>query len=164
MDDLDAKILKAISDLGEPSPKAIEDELDIPKSTVHYRLQKMREDGIIEDNLYNVDLDEIGLEITIISEVDAEYEEGYHERVGEKLSGIEGVNQVYFTLGDTDFIVIAHLADREMVQGLVEEYERIEEVTRTSSRFAITTIKNEFAPLRDFELETLLELTEQPSE
>ena len=158
MDELDIKILKTISDLGEPSPQIIEDELGIPKSTVHYRLQSLREDGIIEDELYNLNLEAIGLDITVISEVEAEYEEGYHESVGEKLSRIEGVNQVYFTMGDTDFIVIANLSNREMVERLVEEYERIEEVQRTSSRFAITTIKDEFTPLRDFELETLIEM------
>ncbi|SIR63023.1 DNA-binding transcriptional regulator, Lrp family [Haladaptatus litoreus] len=158
MDARDIEILKAISDLGEPSPKVIEEETGIPKSTVHYRVEKLREQGVIEDNLYNIDLGALSLNLTVISEVTARYDEGYQEIVGEKLSNIEGVNQVYFTMGDTDFIVIAHVAEREMVEDLIQAYERIEEVERTSSRFVISTIKNQFAPLRDFELETLIEL------
>ncbi|WP_435157877.1 Lrp/AsnC family transcriptional regulator [Haladaptatus sp. DFWS20] len=158
MDARDIEILKAISDFGEPSPKVIEEETGIPKSTVHYRVEKLREQGVIEDNLYNIDLGALSLNLTVISEVTARYDEGYQEIVGEKLSNIEGVNQVYFTMGDTDFIVIAHVAEREMVEDLIGAYERIEEVERTSSRFVISTIKNQFAPLRDFELETLIDL------
>ncbi|WP_458189083.1 Lrp/AsnC family transcriptional regulator [Haladaptatus sp. NG-WS-4] len=158
MDRRDVEILKAISDLGEPSPKTITAETGIPKSTVHYRVEKLREQGVIEDDLYNIDLEAIGLNLTVISEVMARYDEGYQETVGEKLSNIEGVNQVYFTMGDTDFIVIAHVAEREMVEALIREYERIDEVERTSSRFVISTIKNEFAPLRDYELETLVDI------
>lgn len=158
MDERDVEILKAISDLGEPSPKVIEAETGIPKSTVHYRLEKLREEGVIEDDLFNLDMDALGLDLTVISEVNAEYQEGYHETVGQKLADIEGVNQVYFTMGDTDFIVIAHLADRKMVEGLISAYERIEEVQRSSTSFVISTIKNEGTPLRDFELDTLKEL------
>lgn len=158
MDDRDLEILKTIADVGDPSPKRVEEETDIPKSTVHYRLNKLREAGIIENDLYDLDLEGLGLTITIISEIFAEYEEGYHDIVGQKLSDIEGVNQVYFTMGDTDFVVVSHLSNREMVEQLIEDYERIEEIHRTSSTFVISTIKNESRPLRDFELETLSEL------
>lgn len=160
MDERDVEILKAIADLGEPSPKVIEEATGIPKSTVHYRLENLREEGVIKDDLFNLDLNAIGLDLTVISEVNAEYEEGYHEEVGRQLSEIEGVNQVYFTMGDTDFIVIANLADRKMVEDLISAYERIEEVKRTSTSFVITTIKNEQTPLRDFELETLKDLVD----
>lgn len=155
MDERDVEILKTIADLGDPSPKVIEEATGIPKSTVHYRLENLREEGVIKDDLFNIDMTALGLDLVVISQVNAEYEEGYHKEIGRKLSEIEGVNQVYFTMGDTDFIVIANLSDRKMVEELVTKYERIDEVKRTSSRFVITTIKNEGTPLRDYELETL---------
>lgn len=158
MDERDVEILKAIAEVGEPSPKIIEAETGIPKSTVHYRLEKLREAGVIEDELFNLDMAAFGLDLTVVSEINAEYDEGYHETVGQKLSDIEGVNQVYFTMGDTDFIVIAHLADRKMVEELIASYERIDEVKRSSTSFVISTIKNEGTPLRDFELDTLKQI------
>jgi DNA-binding Lrp family transcriptional regulator len=60
-------------------------------------------------------------------------------------------------MGDTDFIVIAHLPSRDKVEELIEQYEVIEGVERTSSKFVISTIKSEPHPLRDFTLETLRE-------
>lgn len=155
MDEKDIRILAAIARIGTARSDKIEEETGIPKSTVHYRLDQLRESGVIKNNLFDIDLDEVGLSITLISEVWAEFEEGYHEIVGEKLADVEGVNQVYFTMGDTDFIVIAHVANREMVESLVEDYEAIEEIERTSSKFVITTVKDEQNALNDFEIETL---------
>jgi len=159
MDRRDLEILKAIAEAGTGSPERIQELTDIPKSTVHYRLNKLKEQGVITNDLYDLDLTKVGLNITVISEVMATFEKGYHDTVGEQLGEIEGVNQVYFTMGDTDFIVIARLTDREMVERLVEDYEAIEEVERTSSKFVITTVKDEPNPLNDYELETLLAVT-----
>lgn len=157
MDERNVRILQAIAELGTRSPDEISEYTDIPKSTVHYRLTKLQEDGVVTNELFDVDLEKLGLDITVITEVIAEYEEQYHKEVGEKLAAIEGVNQVYFTMGETDFVVIAHLSDREMVYDLITDYERIDEVVRTSSQFVIETVKDEPYPLNDFELETLVD-------
>jgi DNA-binding Lrp family transcriptional regulator len=156
MDEKDVRILHAVATHGTKSTDAICEATGIPKSTVHYRLKQLREEGVVVNDLGDVDLEAVGLEITLVSEVFAEFEEGYHEEVGEKLSAIEGVNQVYFTLGETDFIVVAHLTSREMVQRVVEDFEATEGVRRTNSTFTIQTVKAEPNPLADFELETLL--------
>ncbi|WP_092907027.1 Lrp/AsnC family transcriptional regulator [Halostagnicola kamekurae] len=161
MDQRDIQILQAIAELGTGSPDEIAGHTDIPKSTVHYRLTKLKDAGIVTNDLYDIDLEKVGFDITVITEVAAEYDEQYHKRVGEKLADVEGVNQVYFTMGETDFVVISHLSDREMVHRLISDYERIDEVVRTSSRFVIETIKDEPNALNDFDSETLLEQTQE---
>lgn len=155
MDERDIKILSAIANLGTGSPDRLHEETGIPKSTIYYRLDNLREEGIIENDLYDIDYEKAGLTVTIIAEVIAEYDEGYHERVGEKLSAIEGVDQVYFTMGETDFAVIARLADQSMVEDLISQFEGIDEVMRTRSMFVISTIKNEPRLLKNFEFDTL---------
>lgn len=157
MDERNVRILQAIAELGTGSPDEISEYTDIPKSTVHYRLTKLKEDGVVINDRFDIDLEKLGLGLTVITNVIAEYDEQYHRTVGQKLANIEGVNQVYFTMGDTDFVVIAHLSTREMVHRLISDYERIDEVVRTSSQFVIETIKDEPHPLNDFELDTLLE-------
>ena len=159
IDARDIEILLAIATEQSPSTERIHESTGIPKSTVHYRLNSLKEDGVVTDDLFNLDLEEVGLEITIISEIWAEFDEGYHDRVGQQLSDIEGVNQVYFTMGDTDFVVIARLSSRDSVVDLVERYESIDEIKRTSSKFVITAIKDQtpIGLLADYEQETLLE-------
>lgn len=157
IDEKSIRILSAIAKHKTGSPDRITEITDIPKSTVHYRIQQLKDKGVIKNDLFEIDLEKVGLSITLISEVRAEFEEGYHERVGQKLSEIEGVNQVYFTLGDTDFILVSHLVSRQEVERLVEEFEATDEIERTSSEFVITTVKNEANPMADYETETLLE-------
>ncbi|KAB1198040.1 MULTISPECIES: Lrp/AsnC family transcriptional regulator [Haloferax] len=159
MDDRDARILKAIATLGTGSPEDISEYTGIPKSTVHYRIKNLKEDGILINDLLDVDAQKLGLEITLVTQVVAEYNEAYHVEVGEKLAAIEGVNQVYFTMGENDFVVISNLTDRDMVSRLVTDFEKIDEVVRTSSQFVIETIKDEPNLLNDFELETVTEFT-----
>jgi len=51
MDERDVRLLKAISDLGTGSPERLHEETGIPVSTIHYRLNNLREDGVIENDL-----------------------------------------------------------------------------------------------------------------
>ncbi len=155
MDERDIKILSAIANLGTGSPDRIHEETGIPKSTIYYRLNNLREEGVIENDLYDINYEKVGLGVTIIAEVIAEYDEEYHERVGEKLSEIEGADQVYFTMGETDFVVIARLGHQGMVEDLIAQFESIDEVMRTRSIFVISTIKNEPRLLKNFEFDTL---------
>jgi DNA-binding Lrp family transcriptional regulator len=157
LDEKDIRILCAIASEKTASPDKIGEITDIPKSTVHYRISQLQEQGVIKNDLHEIDLEKFGLSLTLISEIWAKFEEGYHKHVGEKIADIEGVNQVYFTMGDTDFIVIAHLTDRSMVQRLVEDYEGIDEIKRTSSKYTISTVKDEANALNDFEPETLID-------
>jgi len=157
MDEKDIRILKAAVANGTNSPDEIHEHTGIPKSTVHYRLDQLRESGVVENDLLDLDLSKLGLSITIISEVYAEFGEGYHDEVGQQLADVEGINQVYFTMGDTDFVVIGHVTDRAMVESVVDAYESIEEIKRTSSKFVIATVKNERHAINDFEHDTLVD-------
>ena len=101
LDKQDFKILCAIADCESFSTETLHKATDIPKSTVHYRIQNLKQNNTVTNDLFELDREKLGLEITVISEVWAEFGEGYHEEIGRKLAGIEGVNQVYFTIGDT---------------------------------------------------------------
>ncbi|MEY7849594.1 Lrp/AsnC family transcriptional regulator [Natrarchaeobius sp. A-rgal3] len=155
MDERDLRILMAIASLGTGNVKELHEETGIPTSTIHYRIEKLKENGIIRNDLLDIDIQKAGLKLTLISDVVAEYGELTEGQVGEKLANIEGVNKVYFTLGDVDFVLIAHLTNRDMVHRLVNDFESIPEVSRVSSKFVIMTIKDEPNPLNDYSLESL---------
>ncbi|MFB6122077.1 MAG: Lrp/AsnC family transcriptional regulator [Haloferacaceae archaeon] len=164
MDEKDIRILSAIAEESTGSPEKIHRKTGIPTSTVHYRIGQLREEGVIENDLFDVDLGELGLSITLITEVWAEFEEGYHDDVGEELATVEGVNQLYFTMGDTDFVVISHVATRGMVERLIEGFEAIDAINRTSSKFVITTVKDEARPLNDYDFDSLVDALCRPDD
>lgn len=157
MDEKDLRIITAIAELGTNSPDRIHRATDIPKSTVHYRIEKLQERDVLENDILDVNLDAVGLTLTLVTQVWAEYSENYHQHVGDELAALEGVNQVYFTLGETDFVLVSHLASHEMVEELVTKFEGIDEIVRTDSKFVISRLKNERNPLNDYEYETLVE-------
>jgi DNA-binding Lrp family transcriptional regulator len=155
MDERDVRLLKAIADLGTGSPEALHEATDIPVSTIHYRLKNLREDGVITNDLYDLDLDALGLGVTVLTEVLADYS-GSYEEFGERLRAVEGVTQVYFTMGETDFIVVAHLPDSDSVERLISEFEAIDGVDRTNSTFVVDTLQDSTRVLESYSLETLL--------
>ncbi|RLM57560.1 Lrp/AsnC family transcriptional regulator [Halobellus sp. Atlit-31R] len=155
MDERDIRLLKAISDLGTGSPERLHEETDIPVSTIHYRLNNLREAGIIQNDLYDIDLEKAGLGVTVLVELLTDYHGSHHDFEDEILS-VEGVSQAYFTMGETDFVVVAHLPGREMVERLITDLETIEEVRRTNSTFVVSTLRHSTRALQNYELETLL--------
>ncbi|WP_435074725.1 Lrp/AsnC family transcriptional regulator [Halorubrum sp. HHNYT27] len=158
LDARDVRILRSIAENNSTSPERIMEETDIPKSTVHYRIKNMMDRGVIKNELFEIDFEKAGLGLTVISEVLAEFGEGYQEEVGKALAEIEGVNEVYFVMGDTDFIVISRLPSHDMVETLVEEFEAIDGIQRTSSKSVISSIKEDesVGMLRDYTEVTLL--------
>jgi DNA-binding Lrp family transcriptional regulator len=158
MDSRDIEILKTVFEFGDPSPRRIGEKLEIPKSTVHYRLSKLQEQGVLRNDLYEFNSKVAGFSITVITEVLAKYEPEYQQHVGKELSAIDGVSEVHFMMGDTDFIVIAHLPNSDHIQRLINEYEVIDGVERTSSKFVISTIKDEPNVMRNYDLDTLTDI------
>jgi len=94
LDSRDIRILRSIAENDSASPERIQEETDIPKSTVHYRINSMKERGVIKNDLLEIDFKKAGLGLTVISEVLAEFGEGYQEEVGRELADIEGVHEV----------------------------------------------------------------------
>jgi len=99
LDARDVRILRSIAENDSTSPERIQEETNIPKSTVHYRIKNMKDRGVIKNDLFEIDFEKAGLGLTVISEVLAEFGEGYQEEVGKALAEIEGVNEVYFMMG-----------------------------------------------------------------
>ena len=157
MDERDLRLLKAISDLGTGSPERLHEETDIPVSTIHYRLNNLRDAGVIRNDLYDLDLEALGLGVTVVLEVLADYS-GSHENLGERLLAIEGVTEAFFTMGETDFIVVARLPDSDDVERLIREFESIDEVDRTNSTYVIRSLRDGQRPLRSYSLDTLVDM------
>lgn len=156
MDEKDIRILKTLEDLETTSTETVSEATGIPLSTVHYRLNNLREDEIIKNDRLDLDLDELGLRVTIIVEVFTK-DDQYHEESGEVIADIEGVTKVFFTMGSTDFIAIARLPTSDRVERLISDFEELDEVARTNSTFVIDRELDSHYPLQTYSEEALVE-------
>ena len=156
MDERDVRILKTIADLGTGSPERISEETGVPVSTVHYRLNNLREAGVITNDLYDLDLDALGLGVTVLVEVLVDYA-GSHDDVAETVVDIEGVTTLLSTMGETDFVAVAHLPDDDGVGRLLREFERVPAVERTNSTYVVETLYDDARALSSYSLSSLVD-------
>jgi DNA-binding Lrp family transcriptional regulator len=156
MDERDVRLLKAISESESGSPERLHEETGIPVSTIHYRLNNLRDAGVIENDLYDVDLEALGLDTTAVVDVDADCD-GDHAAVGEKICEVEGVTQAFHTTGDTDFAVEARLPGIDHLERLVSAIESIDAVEGTNSRVVMDAVADVSRPLQSYSTERLVE-------
>jgi len=156
MDEKDIHILKALQEYETTSTDRVSEATGIPLSTIHYRLNNLREEGVIANDRLDIDLDEFGLGVTVIVEVITKDDQS-HTESGAAIAEIEGVTKVFFTMGNTDFIALARLPDSDSVERLISQFEDLDEVARTNSTFVIERELDSQFPLKQYSEATLID-------
>lgn len=160
LDETDLALLEYIETDFDVNLEVLSNELDLSKSAVHYRLNKLKESGVVTGVSADVDPLAFGLDMAMITNVFVAHETGYAEDIGESLSAIPGVQQVYYTMGDADFVVISRLQDREQMNELLDAIVGIDGVNETTSRFVLKELKADvraLANMSDDMFENVLE-------
>ncbi|MFB6070367.1 MAG: Lrp/AsnC family transcriptional regulator [Halanaeroarchaeum sp.] len=142
-DRTDLDLLAHVEDDFDVSLETLASELGLSKSAVHYRIDKLKEAGVIEGVTADLDPAHFGLDMVAITEVSVTHEHGYSEDLGTELAALDGVEQVYYTMGDVDFVAITRVQDREQMNRVVEDMVAIEGVNETSSRFVMDEIASD---------------------
>lgn len=141
LDENDLDILRELERNDEKNLEELAEELDLSKSTIHYRLNRLKDDGVITDISADLDPTALGMSMVVITEVYVSHESGYAEDIGSDLGDIAGVQQVFYTMGDVDFMVIARTQNHEQLNELIDEIVAIDGVNETSSRFVMQELK-----------------------
>lgn len=141
LDETDLAILENVEQNSDINLGELSDTLELSKSAIHYRLKKLKDSKVITSVSANIDPRALGLDLLIITEVSVAHASGYAEDIGDSLSDIDGVYQVYYTLGDTDFIVHSRVQNRSQMNELIDNIIGIDGVNETSSTFVMQEIK-----------------------
>jgi DNA-binding Lrp family transcriptional regulator len=151
----DIRILRYIDKHGSTNLDAIAEGVEISRSTVHYRIRKFLDDGIIKRNIVEINPEKLGLDVTAITFVYANYDKIDSDELGKKLSKVSGVIAVYYVLGDVDFIVLLKAKDKEDLKRLIKDITSIEGVIRTGTHFVASVVKEERRLLVNFNDDTI---------
>lgn len=143
LDELDLAILKILQEDCKKNIGEISEILKIPKSTVHYRINRLEKLGFIEGCYAKVNPDKLGKSLVAITLVRARYRQGYHEKVGAKIKELPGVWAVYFVFGETDFVVLLRVKDVGELMRVIEHMMSMEEIERTSTMVVAKVIKED---------------------
>ncbi|MFA9428417.1 Lrp/AsnC family transcriptional regulator [Natronorubrum sp. A-ect3] len=141
IDETDIAILERVERDADVNLAELATDLELSKSAVHYRLNKLKDADIITSVSADIDPLALGLNMVVITEVSVAHESGYAEDIGRSLTEIDGVFQVYYTMGDVDFIVHSRVQDREQMNDLIDEIVTIDGVNETASTFVMKELQ-----------------------
>ena len=143
INDLDADILRLLMKNSRMPLGEISSRLKTSKSTVHYRIKRLEEEGTLEGYYAKVNPEKLGLDFTAILSIRVKYGTRYRESVGEFLAKLPGVIGVYFLFGETDFLVIMRSHNSQDLFGKLEKLYSMQEIERTSTVIVAKTVKED---------------------
>lgn len=143
LDETDLAIIERVDEDFDVSLETVADELGLSTSAVHYRLNKLKDSNIIRGVSADIDPSAFGLEMVSITDVSVTHERGYSEDIAEKLNELTGVERVYYTMGDIDFVIISRVQTRDQLNDLIDRIVAIDGVNETSSKFVMQEFEND---------------------
>lgn len=139
LDRIDIDILRELQENCRASYREIANKLGISIGTIHNRVKRMKDLGIIKGFSVVLDSEKMGYELTavILMQVDG----GHILDVERIVANARPVIAVYDITGDFDIIVIAKFKSREELNTFIKDILKIPYVKRTVTSIALNIVK-----------------------
>ncbi|WP_048148163.1 Lrp/AsnC family transcriptional regulator [Palaeococcus ferrophilus] len=141
MDEIDRKILNMLMEDGRISYRDMARELGIAVGTVHNRIKKLEERGILKGFLPIIDYEKAGYGLTTIIGIQAQGNRIVE--IEKRIAKDPHVTCVYDVTGDYDIIIIAKFRDRKDMNAFVKSLLSIEGVEKTTTHVAMEIVKED---------------------
>lgn len=119
LDETDREILRALQADARKPFSEIAREIDMSSATVHDRVNRMEEAGVIHGYHADVDPKAVGLGTSAI--VGLRVEQGREEEALDRLSDVEGVQEVNLTTGEWDVILRVYAENTDHLREIMFE-------------------------------------------
>mgnify|MGYP006282727365 CR=1 FL=1 len=117
LDDTDREILRILQEDARTPFSEIARQIDMSSATVHDRVNRMKDNGVIAGYHAEVDPKALGYDVSAV--VGFQVEQGREEGVLDRLSDIDGVQEIHLTTGDWDVIAKLYAADADELKELL---------------------------------------------
>jgi DNA-binding Lrp family transcriptional regulator len=143
MDEKDWKIVEILKEHGEYTTRQIAKKTLLPSTTIHNRIRKLKEEGIIRKFTLELDPKKIGKQFTAIVLVSCDYKQLREAKkdqhiLAKEISLMPEVEKVDVVTGGTDMVVRIRVKDvEEYDQFLLKKFQKIAGVDKTTSMIVI---------------------------
>ena len=144
MDELDQSILRMLLEDSSISYETIAGEVGTSLSTVHNRIKRMREEGVITKMIALVDAKCLGYDICAL--IGIRIAGGHMEEVQQKFSEHPNVCSIYDITGEYDTMFVAKFSTTGELNRFIKQLAEHEHVQRTSSNLVLNIVKESFTP------------------
>lgn len=143
LNDLDLYILKILEKNARISYRKVAEELKISVGTVHNRLNRLKEEGILKGNGFLLDLDEkslgFNLKFVILVAIDGKHT----EEVLKQFNTYPEVTSIYHILGEMSAVLICRFQVMEEVQEFIKRVNQVPFVLKTTSNMILNIYKED---------------------
>ncbi|MCD8335934.1 MAG: Lrp/AsnC family transcriptional regulator [Lachnospiraceae bacterium] len=152
MDSIDHKILLALKENGRRKASDISHEIHLSVSSVIERIRKLEASGIIQSYTVILDDNKIGNDLTVLMEVSLE-----HPRFSDPFVRYIRTNphiiSCYYLTGEFDYMLKICCRSSRELEEIHREIKQQEGVRLTKTHYALSTEKNNYSSMPDFEEE-----------
>lgn len=134
LDEKDKKILEILVENSKLTSQEISKKTLIPMTTVHNRIKKLEQKGIIKNYTVNLDLKKLGKTISAYMLITIDFKGILQETTAKNIKALDGVIEIASITGQTDLIVKVALKDMNTLNDfIINKLRSIEGVTNTQT-------------------------------
>ena len=136
VDKLDLIILQTMSQNGDISYAELGKELEVSGGTIHVRLKKLEEQGIVRGKILSVDIAKLGYEVTAFVGIFLE-KSSVSSYVGDELRKILEVVRINYTTGNFSILIEINCKSIEHLKRILQQITDIRGVQRTETLISL---------------------------
>jgi len=141
LDDVDLRILRMLQEDARTPFSRVAKEVGVSEATVHMRVKKLKELGVLRGFQALVDPSSVGKGLTAITLIKADPMK--YAEILERLKSIPDVYEVYDVTGEYDAVVKLRSGSREELASLIDDIGKIPGVSATLTMIVLKTVKEE---------------------
>ncbi|MEM0094105.1 MAG: Lrp/AsnC family transcriptional regulator [Thermofilum sp.] len=142
LDHVDKKILELLQENAKMPYSQIAGQVGISEATVHLRIKKLVNAGIIKRFQAIVDSEKVGKRVTAIIAVVATPQK--YTRVLQELEKMEDVYEIYDVTGEYSTILKVRVKSKEDLAKLIDRVGSIDGVESTKTMYVLRVIKEDY--------------------
>jgi Lrp/AsnC family transcriptional regulator for asnA, asnC and gidA len=141
LDRVDKEILKLLQEDGRMSFSRVAQILEMSESSIHMRIKRLRELGILRGFHADVDPEKIGLKVSAFIQLKADPKK--YEKVLAELKGMKEVTEIYDVTGEYYALVKVMVPSNEDLARVLDVIGKIDGVTDTYTMIVLRVVKEQ---------------------
>jgi len=139
LDDIDKKILKILEEDARTPFSKIAKMLNLSESTIHIRIKRLKENGVIRGFYVDIDPEKIGYNVMAFVLIKADPKK--YESILKAISEYKEVYEIFDVTGEYYALLKVRVRSREELATVLDKIGNMDGVTSTYTMFVLRTIK-----------------------
>ena len=137
VDNVDLKILEILRDDAKKPFTEVAKKVHVSQGTVHVRMNKMEEAGIVEKTTVKINYAKLGFDITAFIGIYLE-KSALYDKVVARLKEIHEITSIHYTTGNYSMFVKIHCRDtNHLKEVLHDKMQQVDGIERTETMISL---------------------------